>query len=236
MKTSNKILIGLLITIFAVPFLIAASLKSKINNDIFTVEKNYVPGDLGMAHKGTFTEFKFVKVIAPRPEMLTCHLKQSEKMDYQYFNDGSSDSLAVYTTNDTLYIQYISQHDKSDQHEGMGFGKIVVEVNLPVFDHLTVDGAEVIIASNSEVPGILSVLLKNYGSIKHADSDKNKLGDHASPTSRQKETGPKNEIYKGNEDIKSNESASVETLKNASLKIANLKMREVLVYHLLNKI
>jgi hypothetical protein len=231
MKTSNKILSGLIIVIFVVPFLLAATLKSKMKKGIYTVEKNYAP-DKGGTRSGTFTAFKVVKVIAPRPELLTCNLKQSDKMSFDYFNDGSNDSLAVFTSNDTLYVQYIAQQEKSGQHESRGYGKIVVNINLPFINHLIVDGAEVILDSPSAASG-LSVSLKNNGEIKQGnDSEKD-----APPVSSIKKERVLQELKTDKEEVVSvDENKNMGVVQNIGLKLIDFDVEDFLVYHLLNKL
>src|SRR5438128_12559941 len=102
MKTSNKILLGLLVVVFTVPFLLASYLKSKMKKGEYTVEKYENSGNKENIRSGSFTAFKVVKVVAPVPDLLTCHLKQSVNMNYSYYNDNSKDSVMVFTNNDTL--------------------------------------------------------------------------------------------------------------------------------------
>lgn len=159
MKTSNKILLGVLVVIFAIPFLLAATLKSKVNKGEYVVKKNENVPD-GNMHTGSFTEFKVVKVMGPDPEMLRCHLKLSDRMDYNYFSYGSNDSVQVFTSSDTLYVKYVSQ-------EGRGRNdNFEVNINLPSFTNLVVDGAVVIIDSLPATIGNLNVILLNNGVIK----------------------------------------------------------------------
>ena len=231
MKTSNKILIGLVITIFAVPLLLAATLKSKMNKGIYTVEKNYVPGNRGDVRKGTFTAFKVVKVIAPRPEMLVCNLHQSDKMDFSYYNDGSSDSLAVYTQNDTLYIEYFSQPGNGETQGNMGFGKIVANVNLPVFNRLMVDGAVVVMESAIANSDSLSVSLKNNAVIKEGHS---KAGEITPPAPAVKvEKVEKKEITQVHLEELESEEGNLGVLENASIQLIDFSVKDVLINHLI---
>lgn len=229
MKTSNKILIGLVITIFAVPLLLAATLKSKMNKGIYTVEKNYVPGNRGDVRKGTFTTFKVVKVIAPRPEMLVCNLHQSDKMDFTYSNDGTSDSLAVYTQNDTLYIQYLAQPEREDQQERRGFGKIVANINLPIFNRLMVDGAMVIMEASLTDSDSLSVSLKNNAVIKEGNAKK----ENTPPPPIEEEKMKEKEVSQINIEELESEGNSIGVLKNASIQLIDFSVKDVLVNHLI---
>jgi hypothetical protein len=158
MKTSNKILLGLLVVIFTIPFLLAATLKSKINKGEYVVKKYENVPD-GNMHTGSFTAFKVIKVVGPNPELLRCHLKLSDKMDYNYYSYKSDDSLQVFTSSDTLYVKYVG-------HDGKGQNDFEVNINLPSFTNLVVDGAVVIIDSLPSTLGNLNVILQNNGVIK----------------------------------------------------------------------
>ncbi len=231
MKTSNKILIGLVITIFSVPLLLAATLKSKMNKGIYTVEKNYTPGHRGEVHKGTFTAFKTVKVIAPRPEMLVCNLHQSDKMDFTYSNDGTRDSLAVYTQNDTLYIEYLTQPENADQQESRGYGKIVADINLPLFNRLIVDGAIVVIESTIADTDSLTVSLKNNAVIKEGNS---KTDENTPPAPSVKiEKIREKEVTQVNLEGLESGDGNLGVLKNASIQLIDFSVKDVLINHLI---
>lgn len=229
MKTSNKILIGLVIAIFAVPLLLAATLKSKMNKGVYTVEKNDAPGDRRDVRKGTFTTFKFVKVIAPRPEMLVCNLHQSNKMDFTYSNDGTSDSLAVYTQNDTLYIQYLAQPENEDQQERRGFGKIVANIYLPLFNRLIVDGALVVMEASLANSDSLSVSLKNNAVIKEGNA---KTVENIPPPPPVQEEKVK-EVSQVNFEELESEDRTLGVLENASMQLIDFSVKDVLINHLI---
>lgn len=169
MRTSNKILFGLLVVVFTVPLLLATSLKSKINKGEYIV-KNYGNEAPQRLRSGSFTAFKVVKVVAPNPEYLRCYLNVSDKMNYTYNSYENTDSVNVYTRNDTLYVQYYVDEAKAGverQHE-----RLDVRLDLPAFNNIVADGAEVIIVSPAST-GSLSVTLQNDGSIRNdSKSDK----------------------------------------------------------------
>jgi len=166
MKTSNKILTGLLVVVFAVPLLLAASLSSKIKKGEFTVEKweNYRDEKVT---SGSFGAYKVVKVIAPNPRFLKCVLHASNDQSFNYSKESGRDSVIVSTKNDTLYVRYITL--KIDKNAGYS---INVRVNLPHVNNLVVDGAEVIIDSFPASSNNMSVILKNKGEIKEGSSKK----------------------------------------------------------------
>ena len=235
MKTSNKILLGLMVIVFTVPFLLASSLESKMKKGEYTVQKNenIRSGDM---RSGSFTAFKVVKVLAPGPDFLSCHLKLSDDMNYRYYNDGSKDSVKVFTSNDTLYINYVDGHRKTDQNERRNFTNIELNVSLPAFNNLVVDGAVVIIDSLPASLGILSVTLKNNGVIK--DGSENRAGENA-------KVSPNKSIEK--EGLRASETHEAEVsgasdirksgkVQNARLELLDRDMRDLLIYGLLFRI
>ena len=158
MKTSNKILLALLAVVFAVPFALAVSLKGKISSNQYVSKKfNNVSDNL---RSGAIVSAKAVKVVAPRPDLLRCHLKISDKLDYTFYKGSAGDSISVYNANDTLFVTYISANTNAN---GQSFD---VNVNLPAFNSIVADGAVVIIDSVSESLSNLSITLKNNGEIK----------------------------------------------------------------------
>lgn len=224
-----------MVIVFTVPFLLASSLKSKMKKGEYTVQKNenIRSGDM---RSGSFTAFKVVKVLAPGPDFFTCHLKLSDDMNYRYFNDGSKDSVKVFTSNDTLYINYGDGHRKTDQNERRNFNNIELNVNLPAFNNLVVDGAVVIIDSLPASLGNLSVTLKNNGVIK--DGSENRAGESAkvSPVeSIEKEGLRALETHEaevsGATDIRKSDK-----VQNARLELLNPDMRDLLIYGLLFRI
>jgi hypothetical protein len=191
-----------------------------MDNGIYTVEKNSKYKESSEQQKGTFTAYTYIKITAPSPHLLECNLKQSDASSYEYYTDGSNDSVAVFSANDTLYIQYIPASE--NKSNGNGFGKITVNVNLPAISHLAVDGAMVILQSPfADVPAF-SVSLKNKGMIK----DESKSIEPAE--TENPDTGKAGkEGFRDNENIR-----DLAALKGAK-KILNQPIKEVLIYHLL---
>jgi hypothetical protein len=234
MKTSNKILLGLLVIVFTVPFLLASSLKSKMKKGEYTVQKNENTRS-GDMHSGSFTAFKVVKVLAPGPDFLSCHLKLSQDMNYRYYNDGK-DSVKVFTSNDTLYINYVEGQRKTDQNDRRNFNNIEINVNLPAFNNLVVDGAVVIIDSLPASPGNLSVTLKNNGVIK--DGSENRAGESAkvSPVENIETEGLQASETHEAEVSGASDIRKPGKVQNARLELLDRDMRDLLIYGLLFRI
>jgi hypothetical protein len=228
MKTSNKILLGLLVVVFAVPLLLAASLKSKIKNGIYTVEKRENYRNLKVTN-GSFDSFKAVKVISPKPEYLKCFLKASSEMNFNYTKENGTDSVIVSTINDTLVIRYISLGNQDEKKSSRDWdNSIAVKVNLPAFNNLIVDGAVVIIDSFPASTNNMSVVIKNRGELKDASSKKvNKDEDISKaivPVKAEKRS------YYNAIDKK------VEVARNIQVKAMQLDVKELLVYGLISRI
>lgn len=239
MKTSNKILLGLIIVVFAVPLLIAASLKNKVEKGEHTVEKfeNAVNEKLV---KGSFQPFKVVKVVAPKTELLTCRLRTSDRADYSYYKNGGNDSVKVVTVNDTLVIQYIPSAAVEPGHDNRDWERAFeLSVNLPAFNNLLVDGAVVIVDSLPAASNNISVNLKNGGELKGANSGHN--GEDAG-ISRSAD------LKKGDAIItsKANKAEVIAAAKNAAHEMfdgagfkrldVRLDLKDMLVYNLLDRI
>lgn len=228
MKTSNKILLCLVVIIFTVPFLLAASLKSKMKKGEYTVVKNENTRS-GNTHSGSFTAFKVVKVVAPGPDFLICHLKLSDNMNYKYNLNTKEDSIIIFTSNDTLLIKYVTKKVITDQIEIREYNGTAIYVNLPAFNNLVVDGAVVVIDSLPASSGNLSVILKNKGEIKDGSENREKQSLKESPAvSMQKEkTLQASEIYEAKIASK-NEKLSMETIQNPGLEILDWDIKHLL--------
>jgi hypothetical protein len=228
MKTSNKILLGLLVVVFAVPLLLAASLKSKIKNGIYTVEKRENYRNLKVTN-GSFASFKVVKVISPNPKFLRCFLKASNEMNFNYTKENGRDSVLVSTINDTLVIRYISLDTKEEKDSERDWNNsIAVKVNLPAFNNLVVDGAVVIIDSFPASSNNMSLVIKNRGELKDASSKEVNKDEDISKTTVPVKT-EKRSYYNAID-------KKVEVARNIQVKAMQLDVKELLVYGLISRI
>src|SRR5690606_6702506 len=237
MKTSNKIFLGLVLIVFAVPLLLAATLKSKIKNGEYTVEKNTDENE-GNERKGTFTSYKVIKIVSPHPELLTCTFQQSEVMNFKYNNYGSNDSLTVFNQGDTLYIQFLAKpaDENNEQGENSGYGKTVASINLPGIERLMVDGAMVILDPAFANSDSLSVTLKNNASVK-AGKEKKEEVKIQEPVSSKEKGEPKqiSKVYQAERGTRVNMNC-MRTLRNATSEMVDFTMKDMLVNHMLQKI
>ncbi len=233
MKTSNRILLGLLIIIFTVPFVLAATLKAKVKKGEYTVVKSKNPGSDLRVHSGSFTEFKVVNIVAPGPGFLTCHLKQSDTMSYTYNQHSPEDSMVVLTSNDTLLIKYISTNEVTGDNGERERSNVTINVNLRAFHNLLVDGAVVVLDSLPASSGSLSVTLRNKGVIKDGTSNRH------NPDGTKPAVGIKNEkalqessVYDA-ELPKSMDKIKTGVIQNANFAMLNVNIKDLLVFHLL---
>jgi len=229
MKTSNKILLGLVAVVFTVPLLLAAALQSKMKKGDYTVEKYDNTGPEKFT-SGSFTTAKVIKVVAPNPDLLTCHLKVTDRMSYNYYKNNSNDSLKVFTGNDTLYVMYIADQKKANKNERTNNAHFEVNVNLPAFNNVLVDGAEVILDSLASST-TLSITLKNKGVIRDGSENNEKDNLEASPAAviKKDQIVPASEVSKHKAPRDSN--IKKEQILNESLVTADLK--EYLIYQFL---
>ncbi len=229
MKTSNKILLGLLLVVFAVPFILATNIKSKIKKGEYMV-KNYENENKDYKRTGSFSAFTVVKVIAPAPDLLRCHLQVSGKMDYTYMNYSGKDSVHVYTSNDTLYIKYVA--DVSTNNDQNGFR---INVNLPAFNNLVIDGAAVVLDSLPETTGNLSVILKNNGELKDGSKKTQEVSLRTTPAKTPSENLVADKLA-ANEFNNEKEDPILNIGKNKLRQLAEIDIKELLIYSLFYKI
>lgn len=165
MRTSNKILLGLLILVFTVPFMLAASLSSKIKKGEFRVVENekMKKGDLV---KGQFLAGKVVKVIAPAPEFLEVKLRAGTQTNFSYYKRYDVDSFTVTNTGDTIVMQYVGKTKDAFNDERTWGERMMIQAELPLVNSVIVDGAIVILDSFPTPDNNLSVVIKNGGELK----------------------------------------------------------------------
>ena len=232
MKRSNKILTGLLVVVFAVPLLLAATLKGKIKDNVYTVEKSKYYHEENLV-SGSFTAYKVVKVIAPRPQLLRCILTASDKMNFTYNKETAKESVMVFTKNDTLFVQYNNTTTQAEKNSDRNWNnELTVKVNLPTLNSLVVDGAVVIVDSFHAASGNMSVVIKNRGELKdgskrNADEDVSK----ATPVNKAENINVAKTTKVENASFNVSDK-KFEAVKNAKVKTPKYDVRELLLYRL----
>lgn len=230
MKTSNKILIGLLVIVFTIPLLLAYTLKKKIDKGDYTIEmKN--KRDNKYMHNGSIQPFKVVKVIGPRPENLYCKLKLSDKMNYSFYNE-TSDSVRIFNSGDTLYVQYNSNLKPEELQKEDG---VVVDLNLPAFTSIIVDGASVILDSLISDTTSLSVTLKNKGVIRDGTKKPKPPTDKGISHVTVKKDNLVNVSPLKNIDININTKVEIGQIGKMKMDLLNINIKDLLLYRLLDR-
>jgi len=185
-------------------------------------------------NKGSFAQFKVVKVTAPAPQLLTCHLKLSDKMDYEYYKN-ETDSVTVFSTNDTLYISYAAKANTSGE-ERRDYHDITVKVNLPAFDNLVVDGTEVVIDS-LPASANMSVTLRNNGVIKDGSEKKKPGSTKVSPAVKATKKPIAQVTAKRTSDSKNaGNNEKIDAVQTDRLDLFNVDTKYLLIYSLLDRI
>ncbi len=220
MKTSNKILIGLLITVFTVPFLLAYSLKNKMKKGEYTVEK-FDKLKNSSLYTGSFTAFKAVKVVGPGPQFLKCSLVRSNEMSYEYYSD-SKDRIEVTNANDTLIIRYKPATPD-------GFDDLTINVNVPTLSSLVVDGAAVTLDSIAMDEGI-TITLKNKGVVKDGTKKAKIAKVQAADNSNPEVISQSSKLAKAEVD-----EAPIQSLRMAASHL-DLNIKDLLIFRLLYRI
>lgn len=161
MKTSNKILTGFLVVIFIIPFLAASVLKKKIEKGEYKVVKTENRNALNVI-SGPLDTVRVLDIAASDPGLLHCKLIPADSMKYSYERYSATDTLTIYQKNDTLFIRHPSIMAKADKSK---LYYLHVNVFLPRFDNLKVDGASVFIDTLPNPSGTFTVTLKNGGTV-----------------------------------------------------------------------
>lgn len=133
MKTSVKILLGLVLAIFLVPtiFFMAFSYKASHGNfKPYDEASNWSRVDIGPS--------RFIKISAPDKEVMECSLMPSDKPHYMKWahGQGGDDSISISQQADTLFINYISLGDNNTWRRS-------VEIFVADWQQLDINGATV---------------------------------------------------------------------------------------------
>ncbi|HEY8399145.1 MAG TPA: hypothetical protein VIK80_14475 [Flavihumibacter sp.] len=144
MKTSNKILAGMVIALLLIPTCIMIALAIKIKNDDFEIRITEWERSARANKKINNTEV--MKLTAPVGSALVCTIHYSDSVYYRKYSRG--DSLSVETQGDTLSFTVIKRGGKenegANEHDD---NPLHVDVFMPFRGLLMLDGAEVKIDS-----------------------------------------------------------------------------------------
>ncbi|MCH5689761.1 hypothetical protein LWM68_39380 [Niabella sp. W65] len=137
MKTSNKLLILLLVLVFSLPLVLMMSFKAAIKNEHYIVKNS---NGYDNVPAGALQPFKFIKIEGSiRNEMLKCNIKYGETNRYKWINysseqHGDSSRLISYK-GDTLVIHYQPKIETINGQESYWAGaelELVLNREVPV--------------------------------------------------------------------------------------------------------
>lgn len=142
MKTSNKLLISLVVLALIFPVIIAFSFKKSVEEKKFIV-KSYLTDNNTKFNK--VPPFKVIKIISTdlTTNPLECNIKRGENFGYTHLYDKYAndkiDSSAVRILGDTLVIKYTPRksHNKDEEYQPANF----IDVVMPAIDGIIAEGA-----------------------------------------------------------------------------------------------
>jgi hypothetical protein len=145
MKTSNKILLGFFMLIFAAPVLLFMGFRSKITKGEFTVTRTDANGQF--TRKGAIKPYKVVKVVGPfMPEVFSCYIIPAGAASYAYTNYGYDDSINLQQKGDTLLVTYNHMNLSTDNNSD-SYTNLSINLYLPEINNIIIQGAGVFIDS-----------------------------------------------------------------------------------------
>ncbi|MEO6232390.1 MAG: hypothetical protein ABJB11_24655 [Ferruginibacter sp.] len=147
MKTSNKILLGFFMLVFAAPILLLMGFRNKIKNGEFSVTR--LDANSSNIHKGVITPYKVVKIIGPGiAEVFSCNIFPAGTGSYEYINYNNSDSVSVQQKGDTLLVTYVNMSSQVNANY-QEYTHLSINLYLPGINHIIMEGASVVIDSMS---------------------------------------------------------------------------------------
>lgn len=149
MKTSNKILSGFFILVFAMlPVFILLGFHSRISNGVFTPNKPEVNNNDSV---GAIKPFKVLKVVGPGIEgVLICHIIPANSATYTYNNneDQGQDGVKLQQKGDTLLITYSGMITSVNRNSSQNiYPSVNVNLYLPAIENVIAEGADITIDS-----------------------------------------------------------------------------------------
>ncbi|WP_290796107.1 hypothetical protein [Flavihumibacter sp. UBA7668] len=141
MKTSNKILLGMVVFLVLIPASILVALSIKVKNGDYTIKMSEWE-QLARTAK-PITNTGFMKIATPATTKLECTIRYSDSIYYRK-HGSNHDSLQVEKSGDTLYFTVISRDPKS---EGTDKHEMFLDIFMPFKGLLMLDGAGVTLDS-----------------------------------------------------------------------------------------
>lgn len=166
MKTSNKLLMLLLVLLFSIPLVMIMGWKAAIKENRYVVKN--INGTNGNAFKET-GRFKAIKMNGglQRDKPLKCDIRYGDKYGYafknydpQIFEEGRSDSCTVALAGDTLVINYNIKTNEALKANNYYYG-VGVEITIPETIPIVANAAMVNLDSSAARFSSLNFVLAN---------------------------------------------------------------------------
>jgi len=147
MKTSNRILLGFLILVFATPAFLFLGFRNKISKGVFTVIKLHEINNIDSS--GSIKPFKILKVVGPRIEgVFFCHIIPANSANYDYNNFTQPESVNFQYKGDTLQVIYMCAGSVVNGNTTTNsYTHLNINLHLPYIKNIIVDGASIFIDS-----------------------------------------------------------------------------------------
>ncbi|ULQ52832.1 hypothetical protein [Flavihumibacter fluvii] len=159
MKTSNRILLGLITILVLLPVLMLWGFRNKIATNDFTVEK--YGWSVNSNKEMPLTASRFIKLQAPDSTDMHCQLMFGGNDHYQLNRYDTDDSLAVIQVADTLFFRFIPAAREVGNHENPElYFNLYLSAAPPIF----ADGVDISVDSMGRADS-LQVHLVNNSSI-----------------------------------------------------------------------
>jgi hypothetical protein len=174
MKTSNKLLLAFLLLVFIMPLLMAVTLKNKIKNKEYVdLRSEDINSHVGI-YQGSFSPYKVLKLVSPVKGVFTCRLHPSKTAHYYYsrYYPGArpKDSVRIYNSSDTLYMEYTPYPDSVIQdgsnNESPMYFNIELNADLPSLEKLEIQGATATIDSLPDYLPLMEIILSDHAQLK----------------------------------------------------------------------
>src|SRR3546814_481180 len=150
MRTSNKLFGLVILLVLTLPLLVVVFLLKSVREESFTIRD---PSGQKIS-RGMYTQgYKTLKIVAPAPDNLRCHFFPADSATMQYttakpvFEEGR-DSVRIYNSGDTLFVEFVAvgpgiKYQGRSENSRRRYSHINVNLHLPSFDDIVVDGGSV---------------------------------------------------------------------------------------------
>lgn len=159
MKTSNRILLGFLITVFATLVFLFMGFRNKIKKGEYTMTKveyknlPYFKGSIkGKKYEGSIKPFTVLKVVGPDVEgVFSCEVLPASSTTYDYSTYDNHGGVKFEQNGDTLLVKYIGNYKGKDRSiTGNSFDitfSLRINLHMPIVKSIIVERASIIIDS-----------------------------------------------------------------------------------------